>query len=73
MAGERQGISLGQAALNGAAIGPVMILVNAYFSGQLATLDAGQILWMMMGGAAGGAFLFVGVISFARFLRRRMF
>jgi hypothetical protein len=66
-----QGWDLTKAAINGAVIGPFVILFNIYFGGQLATTGVASLAMMMLGGALGGAFLFVAVALVVRFLGRR--
>ena len=64
--------SLTQAALNGALVGPAIILMNLYFQGQLAATPVLDIVTMLLGGAGGGAILFLAIALFARSLTRRM-
>lgn len=64
--------SLSKAALNGAVVGPFIILLNLYFQGHLATTPVLDIVMMLLGGAAGGAMLFLAIALFARSLARRM-
>jgi hypothetical protein len=63
--------SLSKAAVNGAVIGPFIILLNAYFGGQLATVGIADLAMMMLGGACGGAFLFLAIALVARFIARQ--
>jgi len=60
------------AALNGAVVGPVVIVFNLYFQGHLATTPVLDIVMMLLGGAGGGAILFLAIAFFARSLTRRM-
>ena len=71
MAATPRGWSLSRAAINGAVIGPLIILLNIYFQGQLATTGIANLVVMMLGGVLGGAFLFVAVALVVRFLARR--
>jgi hypothetical protein len=65
------GWSLTKAALNGAIVGPVIILMNLYFQGNLATTPVPAVAMMLVGGAGGGAFLFLAIALFVRFLNRQ--
>lgn len=71
MPAKRPGWGLTQAAINGAVVGPVIILLNAYFQGQLATIGIVDLSMMMLGAAFGGAILFLGIALLVRFLARR--
>jgi hypothetical protein len=63
--------SLAKAAANGAAVGPLVILMNLYFQGLLATTPIADLAMMLVGGAGGGAVLFLAIALFIRFLNRR--
>ena len=65
------GWSLSKAASNGAVVGPIITLMNLYFQGSLAGTPIADLVTMLVGGAAGGAFLFVGIALFVRFLNRQ--
>ena len=71
MATTPRGWSLSRAAINGAVIGPLIIVLNVYFGGQLETTGIANLAVMMLGGVLGGAFLFVAVALVVRFLARR--
>ena len=62
--------SLSKALANGAVVGPVVIFLNVYFGGQLPTIGFANLAMMMLGGLFGGAFLFLAIALFARFLGR---
>ena len=62
------GWSLSKAAMNGAAIGPLVIFLNVYFQGQLVIVGIVNLAMMMLGGVLGGAFLFLSIALFMRFL-----
>jgi len=66
-----EGWSLSKAAINGAAIGPFIVLLNLYFGGQLAKVGIVDLAMMMLGGVLGGAFLFVAIALLVRFIARR--
>jgi len=63
--------SLAQAAINGAIVGPIILLMNLYFQDRLATTPVADTVIMLVGGAAGGAFLFLAIALFVRFLNRQ--
>ena len=65
------GWSLSKAAANGAAVGPLVILMNLYFQGSLAGTPIADLAMMLVGGAGGGAVLFLGIALFIRFLNRQ--
>jgi hypothetical protein len=65
------GWSLSKAALNGAVVGPIVILMNLHFQGSLAGTPIADLVMMLVGGAAGGAFLFLGIALFVRVLNRQ--
>ena len=60
------------AALNGAVVGALVIFLNLYFQGRLAATPVLDIAMMLLGGAGGGAVLFLAIALFARSLTRRM-
>jgi hypothetical protein len=53
--------SLKHAAINGAVAGAAVLLINLYFQGQLLTTGIPAVAMMMLGGALGGAVLFLFV------------
>ena len=63
--------SLTKAALNGAVVGPLVLLMNLYFQGRLATTPIADLAMMLVGGAGGGAVLFLAIALFVRFLNRQ--
>ena len=65
------GWSLTKALLSGAIVGPIILLMNLYFQGRLVTTPVSDLVTMLVGGAAGGAILFLGIALFVRFLNRQ--
>lgn len=63
--------SLTKAAISGAIVGPLILLMNLYFQGHLATTAIVDLAMMLVGGAGGGAVLFLAIALFLRFLNRR--
>ncbi len=63
--------SLTQAALNGAVVGPLVLLMNLYFQERLTTTAPADLAMMLVGGAGGGAVLFLAIALFVRFLSRQ--
>jgi hypothetical protein len=63
--------SLAKAAASGAAVGPLITLMNLHFQGHLATTPIADLAMILVGGAGGGAFLFLGIALFVRFLNRQ--
>jgi len=63
--------SLAHAALNGAIVGALVILMNLYFESRLAATGVIELVMMLAGGAGGGALLFLTIALFARALGRR--
>lgn len=53
--------SLKYAAISGAVAGAAMLVINLYFQGQLLTAGVAAIVMMILGGALGGAVLFLFV------------
>ena len=65
------GWSLTKALSSGAIVGPAILLMNLYFQGRLATTPIPDLVTMLVGGAAGGAMLFVAIALFIRFINRQ--
>ena len=65
------GWNLTKALLSGATVGPVILLMNLYFQGRLTATPILDLVTMLVGGAAGGAMLFVAIALFIRFLNRQ--
>jgi hypothetical protein len=63
--------SLQKAAINGAVVGPLVLLMNLYFQERLLATPVADLVMMLVGGAAGGAVLFLGIALFVRFLSRQ--
>ena len=63
--------NLTHAAINGAVVGPIVLLMNLYFQGRLLATPVPDLVVMLVGGAAGGAILFLAIALFVRFLNRR--
>jgi len=66
---ERRRLGLLQAMRNGALIGALMLLINLYFQGELARVGIAGGALMLLGGAAGGAVLFLVIALLVNVIR----
>ena len=60
------------AAINGAVVGLLILLLNLYFQGRLLTTPVAELATMLIGGAGGGAVLFLAIALLGRFLNRQI-